>query len=186
MDRTSTSAGWLARRGPNLVHIHIVYCEAVGDANYLTQDGRMEVRMDTGIPAGTFGPTRTRTRKNRTRVRVGAVKCRLLNTSISRDICVVLGPNALALLGAACWYQVVYPKQVTASPTSQTKQAAERGGGHAVASEFLRTEQPDIKTRGYTGRVHGLSTGLRSRPVPVPAHTRGYKPAGVPATRVHP
>ncbi|KAJ7798409.1 hypothetical protein B0H14DRAFT_3544692 [Mycena olivaceomarginata] len=42
------------------------------------------------------------------------------------------------------------------------------------------------KTRGYTGRVRGLSTGLKSRPVPVPAHTRGYKPAGVPATRVQP
>ena len=27
--------------------------------------------MDTGTPAGTLGPTRTRTRKNRTRVRVG-------------------------------------------------------------------------------------------------------------------
>ncbi|KAJ7318367.1 hypothetical protein DFH08DRAFT_819973 [Mycena albidolilacea] len=35
----------------------------------------------------------------------------------------------------------------------------------------------ELKTRGYTGRVRGLSTGLRSRPVPVPAHTRGYKPA---------
>ncbi|KAJ7309427.1 hypothetical protein DFH08DRAFT_823372 [Mycena albidolilacea] len=28
--------------------------------------------MDTGIPAGTFRPTRTRTRKNRTRIRVGS------------------------------------------------------------------------------------------------------------------
>jgi hypothetical protein len=27
------------------------------------------------------------------------------------------------------------------------------------------------KTRGYTGRVRGLRTGLKSRPVPVPAHT---------------
>ncbi|KAJ7444270.1 hypothetical protein B0H11DRAFT_1931209 [Mycena galericulata] len=36
------------------------------------------------------------------------------------------------------------------------------------------------------GRVHGLSTGLKSRPVPVPGLTRGYKPAGVPVTRVLP
>ncbi|KAJ7336788.1 hypothetical protein DFH08DRAFT_813106 [Mycena albidolilacea] len=30
------------------------------------------LRMDTGTPAGTFGSTRTRTRKNRTRARVGS------------------------------------------------------------------------------------------------------------------
>src|SRR4051812_33879797 len=52
------------------------------------------------------------------------------------------------------------------------------------ATSIANNECP--KTRGYTGRVRGLSTGLKSRPVPVPAHTRGYKPAGVPATRVHP
>jgi hypothetical protein len=33
---------------------------------------RIWIRMDMGIPAGIFGPTRTRTRKNRTRVRVGS------------------------------------------------------------------------------------------------------------------
>ncbi|KAJ7713656.1 hypothetical protein DFH07DRAFT_785896 [Mycena maculata] len=88
-----------------------------------------ELRMDTGTPAGTFGPTRTRTRKNRTRARVGsktrtgyprvlfapagAVKCRLLgnlSTFTSRAICIILDLNALALIWAACCYQAIYPK----------------------------------------------------------------------------
>jgi hypothetical protein len=42
---------------------------------------------------------------------------------ISRAICLVLGPSGLALFWAACCYQVVYPKQVAASPRHQTKQA---------------------------------------------------------------
>ncbi|KAJ6597667.1 hypothetical protein DFH09DRAFT_1071648 [Mycena vulgaris] len=68
-----------------------------------------------------------------------------LNTFISRAICVVLGPNALALFWAACCDQVVYPKQVAASPRSQTKQAAERGGGNAVAGSVAATRKVESR-----------------------------------------
>ncbi|KAJ7321367.1 hypothetical protein DFH08DRAFT_1033964 [Mycena albidolilacea] len=57
-------------------------------------------------------------------------------------------------------------------------------GATSITYQQPNNECP--KTRGYTGRARGLSTGLKSRRVPAPAHTRGYKPAGVPATRVHP
>jgi hypothetical protein len=75
-------------------------------------------------------------------IKYGAAKCRVLdnlNTFISRTICAVLGPNALALFWAACCYRVIYPKQVAASPGSQTKQSAERGSGHVVAGEVQQT-----------------------------------------------
>ncbi|KAJ7333286.1 hypothetical protein DFH08DRAFT_814398 [Mycena albidolilacea] len=58
---------------------------------------------------------------------------------MSRAICVVLNLRAFALFWAARCYQVFHPKQVTVSPRSQTKQAAERDGRHTIASEVQQT-----------------------------------------------
>ncbi|KAJ7922006.1 hypothetical protein B0H13DRAFT_2413380, partial [Mycena leptocephala] len=54
-------------------HTHPSLRSAVGyTGDHSRTPALLHLRMDTGTPAGTFGPTRTRTRKNRTRARVGS------------------------------------------------------------------------------------------------------------------
>jgi hypothetical protein len=81
----------------------------------------------------------------------------------------------LALLGAACCYQVVYPKEVTASPKSQTKQAVEGGGGHAVAaSTCLCAEKINILELKNLW-VHGSGTWVEHRSeITTCTHTRPH------------
>jgi hypothetical protein len=76
-----------------------------------------QVRMDTGTPAGTFGPTRTRTRKNRTRVRVGSTTRtgypRVLNAPADSQTCRVWYTRGISsinniLLSSTVWYNVDY------------------------------------------------------------------------------